>query len=706
MKVYYSPCNYNQNISFSAKSKKSVKKLLSSFNLKYPCTSLYQPAVDELSPEEKEKILTLPHMFDKKSFNLALMAVKNLNEEQFNIFKQLEEGQRDEYWGELKCLGKREIELYNELIKLKGAKPFDVIRAICENNCEMYRICCERGENCNWNTIRLLDEDKFNKYLSLKDRGFDSLWAYSLSFLDLDEIQLAKIKAYHDNDPEKFFSDILSSVILPMKKRENIENITDTMILALDCLRDSEYKKVRMLQEEGYSLEGILRVLTFLNKKNKIPQNSNYSKDDKTIYLKSFENDLGFEIMLEKEKEKEGIIIRKALDNNEETRREREEFEKVYASFYNPQSDRIIRSRVFFSPDMFNRIDCVETRSQTEIILDENREPQKIIYSRRDKRRPDFWIREEFTLADYPQDLDVIQEIKKGNLQGKKLSYVVEDDESYTYHEDFSKNGFHIQRRYKTNSYDSGLNKEYEYSYTIENQKTKEKIQSDITFKREYNHSTTTINGVKYDAYFDDEKQTITIKWQDKEKIINVLSKTAGNKPCFDVLKNLSANLLLELDKNTDTIFWGRDPYYARGGGILQMSSNYYILAHELGHAICDCDVPKNYRFLGKPVKTFIDDDIELKKTYYDEFKRFEKRYTKNSGIKALSYFLPYSLSSYQNHNGLDEMTAETYMLLNYPCGFKDSINYRSFHLIENFPQTFCHLAKLINENSAVEIIK
>ena len=106
---------------------------------------------------------------------------------------------------------------------------------------------------------------------------------------------------------------------------------------------------------------------------------------------------------------------------------------------------------------------------QFEIINDENNEPSKVIHTKKSDILKNAFETTEYELKNYDEDINIIKEIKTGNLKGgKRLSWVEKiDNNTVEYSEDFILNNKRTKRKYRQTTNSKGEIVKSKYSYQI-----------------------------------------------------------------------------------------------------------------------------------------------------------------------------------------------------------------------------------------------
>lgn len=351
---------------------------------------------------------------------------------------------------------------------------------------------------------------------------------------------------------------------------------------------------------------------------------------------------------------------------------------------------------------------------QFEIIKNENGEPSKIVFTKQSNLLKGAYEKTLYELKNYPQELDMIKEIKENSIKGAKpLCYTIKnEDGSIEYFENLTTNGSKIKRHYTKNG------KNYTLDFIIKDENDKEILKLNRTFKVNKNGSTTTINGKKYTAKFDDKNKTMKLEGENGESTIDFAKKfdsfsNSDSEILFNAAKNLPIDALAILDKNVS--YWqfssGLASSYMHINCALFSNDDLSIICHELGHAHDFKNVSTLPLALGlskddkKLIKKYYEDpnifsnDKEFRKTFRKEYKKFNETHTTKSGENFIAYFKERpDLKDIES--SFSEVFAEAYMILT--TGFHDSklLSDRAQVLVQNFPKTIARAATLLNLNA------
>ncbi|MBQ2984541.1 MAG: hypothetical protein IJD57_07085 [Candidatus Gastranaerophilales bacterium] len=339
---------------------------------------------------------------------------------------------------------------------------------------------------------------------------------------------------------------------------------------------------------------------------------------------------------------------------------------------------------------------------QFEIINDENNEPSKVIHTKKSDILKNAFETTEYELKNYDEDINIIKEIKTGNLKGgKRLSWIEKiDNNTVEYSEDFVFDNKRTKRKYRQTTNSKGEIVKSKYSYQIIDEDGKNLLDLNREYIKNSNDKTTTIvNGKKFIAQFDDENKTIQIT-DDTNKTSTLVVENycieEDVEEIYELFKKTDADTLLQI-KNSDLriIHFCSDflnSYITtcpNGHGYkLVTGDNPVALAHEIGHLV-DYSEYKNLR-----------ENKEIIKSYNQEWKEFQKNNT-IATEELIQYFSQYSFASgmkilgrpTKEDSGLGEFIAEVNVLMK-TYNNEEPMNARAMLLVKNFPNTIALVAK------------
>ena len=290
----------------------------------------------------------------------------------------------------------------------------------------------------------------------------------------------------------------------------------------------------------------------------------------------------------------------------------------------------------------------------------------------------------------FSQDTDIVSEIKKGNVQGQKLSTVTKNsDGSITLNENFERNGSNITRNYTQSETGS------EYSYHITDENGNSILKLDRSFSKNPDGTTTTvINGKKYITSFNDADKTITITNNNGEKtVINIANKMKDSSSedinkFFEFSKTIPSDQLETLGKNASIIELRDVLESGMNEDHLLIGENNFVLSHELGHS---------KDFLPETGPS-LSNNPELKAIYTNEMNKFNAQYTSETQ-NIIDYF-GFNGGAFIN-DGLSEFLAESNALCTtYGISGINEITTRSQFIVKYFPKTFSKIASLLGYNA------
>ena len=368
-------------------------------------------------------------------------------------------------------------------------------------------------------------------------------------------------------------------------------------------------------------------------------------------------------------------------------------------------------SKTLIAEKKFNEDEGVyELEHQFEILNNQQGQPYKLIYSKRNDKLPEFLETYEYELANYDENLDLISAIKEGKISdGKKIRTIRHFENSCDILEELFQDDTLTKRTYFQSLDENGDVIKKEYSYKIYDYLGYEKLDIKRTFEKNSDGTTTTtVGNKKYIASFDDEGKIITIT-DKKNKSIELDAKSyrslLNSLPLYNFLKTLPADLLIQL-YNCDV----------REIKITNNSSSSYIapcangigfkmelgdlseetFAHEIGHIV-------DYSNYDKLLE-----NQDIKDMYNAEWEVFLES-TPCIIEKDLKYFSQKSSAKgigilnrpAKDDGGLREMIAEVNMLTK-TFGLESSTAKRASALVQYFPNT---IALIANELEASTLI-
>ena len=179
-----------------------------------------------------------------------------------------------------------------------------------------------------------------------------------------------------------------------------------------------------------------------------------------------------------------------------------------------------------------------------------------------------------------------------------------------------------------------------------------------------------------FNDYDEDNKKYVTNTYKTKEDM---------NKELFDFIKILPADVLLNLNSNISKIYVseGIQSCYSKKNKSLYTGFDLPVIAHEIGHSI--------------DFRDKIADSKELIDIYKDEINSFNTCFPEPVQ-ELIKYFGP--MGSGYSGTGLNELIAETNMLLTTHGPNYDKVKIRSEYLVRYFPKTVAKIAELLGYNT------
>ena len=323
----------------------------------------------------------------------------------------------------------------------------------------------------------------------------------------------------------------------------------------------------------------------------------------------------------------------------------------------------------------------------------ETGEPEKIYHKKisASELLPGTYEEIEYTLKDYPEDLDVIDAIRNGTIEGGKvLSSVTQNpDGSETLRENYTTNGFETSREFT-----KSLGGAEEYSYRITDAQGNELLNIERSFAKNQDGTTTTvINGTTYEVSFDDSARTITVNNGSSVTIVNIQDKIQSNDvngqgQLWDSCKNMPADMILQIDKyiNDWTFVEDLRSSVAPMFGTLRSGTDISITAHELTHSRTSEFIHER----GPEMR-------ELVGIYHREMTAYS-----NSTPENMQEFIKY-FSESSSAYGLGEFLSETGILSVTHGNTNSAVTTRAYMVAREFPETVAYAAnKLMESDFAV----
>ncbi len=284
--------------------------------------------------------------------------------------------------------------------------------------------------------------------------------------------------------------------------------------------------------------------------------------------------------------------------------------------------------------------------------------------------------------------------------QGKIISKTTKNkDGSISFQENFKWNHHITSREYNEKKDRNGNIISNRYSYIIkkcsndtENQE-KEIMNISREFIRNPDGSVkNVINGNEYKLSYDNENKSICIESEDMKKILNFKNKLPiySQESLWKVIKNLSADVLIDIDRNINKWYYCKDmDSYSSGiNKTMATGKNIPIILHETGHLLQE-DIANN--------------DTEFYKLYEKEMNLFYEKIPYNEQ-EFIEYFSP--LANLCESDGIYEFIAEVHMILCTYGASETEIKTRSQFLVRYFPQTIARLAKLMGKTSKRNLLE
>ena len=625
--------------------------------------------------------------------------------------------------------------------------------ALTEDNIDIAeKLCFGKDENGNAlfkqkHEIRFLlkrinrrNVDLAEKICFLKDENGEDF------FKDIDVIKLILDQVYYEPKVKKFVNKILfekdseGNYLFPHKEfipqillQTKYFNVDDMESLCFDkntvnnperlaCvapivnyanedlgIADSIYKLYFLTDENGEDVIQNKRILSYLSvphlafpvqdMKEELKAFFDASSDFDAHTIEWKQNDAGYEfIAIKNIKEKDENSNNERCTNKRIISNDKGEMVKSTAFYNNHHSISWIENS--------NKSVIIEAENgcskfrqivyQIEIMNDENNEPSYIIETRPSQIIKGTYDVTKYNLADYPEDMDVIQAIKDKTITGgEKLSYTEEKEDGTIIHKKtFTNNGITTIKNcsYKKNETGNLLNKRI--SYEIIDETGKKFLKTDRSLILNSDGSTTTIiNGKKYITKFDKETFKIEVTSPNDEKTIIDLEKKCpwhSKERFLNFSKTVFGDLLIPLKYCPQIIVSdSNNGSYIDKDLNLKVQLNDATITHEIGHLYEDIEYIERKNYFNK--------NKDLINIYNEEFDNFRKE---NPRVitQALDYFSQVSGGS--KGTGIEELTAEAISLISSFEDINEKTQLRKEYLLRYFPKTIAKVADLYGYNS------
>ncbi|MBQ4647438.1 MAG: hypothetical protein IJB79_08835 [Candidatus Gastranaerophilales bacterium] len=350
-----------------------------------------------------------------------------------------------------------------------------------------------------------------------------------------------------------------------------------------------------------------------------------------------------------------------------------------------------------------------------ELILNNDGEPIAIVHTKIDTENlQGVYKTVKYNLSDYPEDIDIIEAIKSGKISGGEIltETIKNNDGSVTYKERYNVDNIETSRAYtqKLNENGEMLSSQYQYQIIDKNGGSLMQIERSW-IKNSDGSTTTTINGKKYIANFDNASKTISITHENgqtttidlsKKQVGETLSKilaliarkpdisTTGQEELWEFYKTLPADSLINLDKYIKKI--GKvdnlESAYINIAHILMTGTETSILNHELGHSI-DFSNKKQFSKNQKLIDLYNEEMTSFKNNAPPEMQSIISYFSQNGGSQG-------ALNIQRGDTGLNEFIAEVNSLLTTYGHKTDLISARAMYLTRYFPKTIAKIAELL----------
>ncbi len=333
-----------------------------------------------------------------------------------------------------------------------------------------------------------------------------------------------------------------------------------------------------------------------------------------------------------------------------------------------------------------------EIELQVEIFNSESGEPEFIIATKPSKKLNGAFETTKYILADYPEDMDIIKEIKEGTITGgEKLSSVTQNsDGSIVYNENYTYDGKEITKRYvKADGRNS-------YSYEIKNENGTNLFKLDRSFQKNEDGTTTTIiNDKEYKVEFIDDEFEAKITMPNGKSETICLSDKCGLMDLakfYEFIKYTPADFILSLKDIDRVTISNIISAFDSQENKLYGPTNLPTLTHEIGHSI---DLPKYDDWFRSGE---LSGDKGLIDIYNKEMEKFQKE-NPMATKDILNYFSQIGGGSSAISTGLTELIADAHTLMFVYGHVDDSIQLRINYLSKYFPETVAKVGTMLGYN-------
>ncbi len=539
-----------------------------------------------------------------------------------------------------------------------------------------------------------------------KYRGRDFKSLYKENFAEL--INTLHLKGlYGDNVEEKikqgYYYDVYNQVVLPeirscatknfQKKEISSAEYIDIMKKTSSDIENKDIPMIKDFLDKGISLINTLKMLKAGIKETGIDYHKvlNEINDIKktTIYFKRLQNNAGYELIIEEgQEDKEFDSLIKII--------------KTFGSdgSYSVQRREISRDSEYSSIKGFNKSVYYSIKQRgikdfLEFNFSDDIENSTIIHSSPSNVLKGAFIVRRFRLGDYPQDMDIKNAILTKQIKSKdKLSEIKKSGVLTEYSEKYSLDGIKTQRRYSQEINGQNEIVKTNYEYLITDDKDNKLLNINRIWKRYTDDCTyTKINDYELVCFFDCEKCNIKILNLTLNTVVDVdLRETTKGltreerEGFFEAFEKMSADSILNINRAVNSLEFSSRPAFAYSGDLCRLEINYDndLTYHEIGHAL--------YHYLTSCQNPINCD--ELSRIYNSEMDNFKKN-NPRSVLHFIDYFSQDGGGEF--NTGLEELIAETYMLLNTYNYKKDNeLIARTHFLIKYFPRTIAEIAKIL----------
>ena len=342
-----------------------------------------------------------------------------------------------------------------------------------------------------------------------------------------------------------------------------------------------------------------------------------------------------------------------------------------------------------------------EIKEMTEFIQDiENRNITGVIHSKASTLLPGVFESTYYDISQFKEsgeDFSIDIPIEDAVIsEGETISKVIQNnDGSITYTESIQLNEINTDRVYTEKKDEFGNNIFSNYEYKISNEDSSE-VLMDISriWEKQGNKVINTINGIRYEITFDDEKKKIKITDGTNTREIDTKDKLPyySSDVIWNEIKNLQVDTILTIFDRVNQWNYCADSDSVANAYMKTLSTgkNNSIICHEAGHLI----VNDEHSIL---------DNEDFCQTYGTEMEIFQTNIPYNEQ-QYVQYFSP--RADIIGADGADEFIAEANILLTTYGTTNYRIKTRTQFLEKYFPKTIAKIAEITGKNSRESLLK